>query len=73
METITLNFPDFKIHVSGYRTKGEESIYYPVDSAYNGTADYLEEVTAELEGDLFLFLESGLTISKIIDLANEQL
>lgn len=73
MKTITLNFPDFKIHVSGYHSKGEPSIYYPVDSAYEGTADSLEEVTAELEGDLFLFLESGLTMKEIIELANEQL
>jgi hypothetical protein len=73
METITLIFPYFTIYVKGYRTKGEKSVYYPIDNSYEGTGDYLEEVTAELEGDLFLFLESKITIQQIIDLANEQL
>ena len=42
--TISLEYPDFTIHVTGYFTSGTDDIYYPVDNARPGDNDQFEEV-----------------------------
>ena len=73
MKTITIQMQDFAIHVSGYVTDGEPEIIYPVDSANPGSGPEFDIQDVELEGDLFLFLQSGLTQTDIINLAYEYL
>lgn len=73
MKTIRVKFQDFTIVATGYVIEGEPAVHYPVDDAYPGSADELEIESIELEGDLFEFMKSGLTVTDIIELINEQL
>lgn len=73
MKTIELKFQDFTLVATGRIIDGEPAVHYPVDDAYPGSADEFEIESIELIGDLFEFMKSGLTVTDIINLFNEQL